>query len=798
MKRLFLKLSTLVCLIVLIASQQAAAFTQSDFACANAGGTGGTCFYDQCPASGSTPSSSAPATSGSIAINGPFLPKAMPGDKIKVGDSYQGNASTFGNDPATGYNDPGAGNTQATGIGWSQPGIAVYNAATERGWWAVIAPNGKSAILQQTDYGPSTSRIVDITSVAARAVFSYPEGSGFPTDQGQWKLQYMGQTQPPGAITTEYGGSTGTAPASSSATGQYANCCPAGGTATPPATTPSTPSGTLVWPFATKSSSQYNRIDQGWDIQDSAGAAIYAIAPGTIHVYNKDTGNFGNDYPTEELDNSIGGPSNFVYYGHVHVDPSVKGKHVDAGQVIAHANVNAGDNGSGAPPGWLEIGFAQPGTDAPVDSGSGITPGGQKMHDLLIDASPGAGASTPSTPSTPSSGSTACCASSLGGPADGGPVFGIAFPQVSDTADLAKRLDDYIKKTQPSSPLIGLGADFVTAGQKYNVNPALEVAIAYKESSLGINQVANSHDAWGLTAQGDVSGYPYVGGEYAFPSWKVGIEQATKYVGVNYTAPGASLYSTTVLGFMQHYTPPNYQGQAQITLGVMHTILDGISTSPGATTTPPSPTNACGSTTTPGAATSPVNIIKHDVFGNGDGAMGHPPTMIGLHYTEGNPQTPDDVVSALKDPGGLKGCNHITHTCSVQLTIDPKGNVYQLTSSLDVVTENIINFNNADIGIEIMGADEQALLNNSTQFQAVVNTVVQLMKQYNIKMVEDFSNKSGLMGHIEADNWSQAHLGNAFKGIYSSDTVKTTGSHQDPGLQYMSKVRAAVGPALGP
>ncbi|HSX36567.1 MAG TPA: M23 family metallopeptidase [Patescibacteria group bacterium] len=150
----------------------------------------------------------------------------------------------------------------------------------------------------------------------------------------------------------------------------------------------------LVWPFATKDSSQYNRIDQGWDIQDKAGAPVYAIACGTLNTYNPDPGGFGNDYPVEHLDSSIGGPSDWVYYGHVHIIPSLRGQHVSAGQLIAYANTTDPQNGSNAPPGWLEIGFAQPNTDAPVDSATAesvVTQSGQKMHDTLISATPGAG-----------------------------------------------------------------------------------------------------------------------------------------------------------------------------------------------------------------------------------------------------------------------------------------------------------------------------------------------------------------------------------------------------------------------
>ncbi|HET6864202.1 MAG TPA: hypothetical protein VFH37_03335 [Candidatus Saccharimonadales bacterium] len=147
----------------------------------------------------------------------------------------------------------------------------------------------------------------------------------------------------------------------------------------------------LVWPFSTKDSSQYRRIDQGWDLQSNPGAAVYAISPGTIHKYLANPGGFGNDYPTEQLDNSIGGPTNWVYYGHVHVLPKVVNKHVNAGDQIAVANTTDPQDGSAAPPGWLEIGFARPGTDAPLDVPTNYeawTQAGQEMHDILKNANP--------------------------------------------------------------------------------------------------------------------------------------------------------------------------------------------------------------------------------------------------------------------------------------------------------------------------------------------------------------------------------------------------------------------------
>ncbi len=176
-----------------------------------------------------SPSTGGTTNTTPISINGPFKPKAYPGDTINVNDAYKGTASTYGNDPVTGFVDPGDVDSSGKplepalpGATNAQPGIAVYNHGSRGGWWAVIAPNGKSAILQQMDIGPSTSRIVDINSVAARAVFGYKEGNNFPTGEGNWKIQYMGKTQPPNAITSESDtGKSAPAPAD--------NCCPGGG-----------------------------------------------------------------------------------------------------------------------------------------------------------------------------------------------------------------------------------------------------------------------------------------------------------------------------------------------------------------------------------------------------------------------------------------------------------------------------------------------------------------------------------------------------------------------------------------
>lgn len=166
---------------------------------------------------------------------------------------------------------------------------------------------------------------------------------------------------------------------------------------TPKALASNTP---WFWPFATKSTSQFNRVDQGWDIQTVSGGAIYAIASGNIYLASPDPTGFGNNYPIEQLDHDLGIQSDWIYYGHVHILASLAAKigkngvHVATGQLIAYSNTYHGENGSQAPPGWLEIGFAVAGTGRPIaqvepgDNGEGAsTTAGWDMHNLLIGVS---------------------------------------------------------------------------------------------------------------------------------------------------------------------------------------------------------------------------------------------------------------------------------------------------------------------------------------------------------------------------------------------------------------------------
>ena len=128
---------------------------------------------------------------------------------------------------------------------------------------------------------------------------------------------------------------------------------------------------TLIWPFPTKSHTQFRRIDQGWDLQAPVGTEILAVDSGTV-IYAHDMSGFGDPYPVLVLDDPQ--VSSSVYYGHNH--PEIpEGAHVTQGQVIAHALQVPGGNASGLP-GWLEIGWWN----------GGPTGNGQAMYNALVQA----------------------------------------------------------------------------------------------------------------------------------------------------------------------------------------------------------------------------------------------------------------------------------------------------------------------------------------------------------------------------------------------------------------------------
>lgn len=108
---------------------------------------------------------------------------------------------------------------------------------------------------------------------------------------------------------------------------------------------------------------QYNRHDQGRDIQTRAGAPIIAPGSGYVVRVGSDPGgggaHFGPHYPIVHF---TSGPyaGHDIYIGHT-VAALGPGAHFGAGAVISHTQ-NSGPLNGGAPSGWAEIGFAPGGT----------------------------------------------------------------------------------------------------------------------------------------------------------------------------------------------------------------------------------------------------------------------------------------------------------------------------------------------------------------------------------------------------------------------------------------------------
>lgn len=147
------------------------------------------------------------------------------------------------------------------------------------------------------------------------------------------------------------------------------------------------------------------------------------------------------------------------------------------------------------------------------------------------------------------------------------------------------------------------------------------------------------------------------------------------------------------------------------------------------------------------------------------------PTMLILHYSVTAPSSGiDGLKRALK---GNPSCG--AGGCAVQLGADADGTIWQLTKTLDTKAAHVRGFNDRAIGIEIIGMNEQDLLKNEAQFNAVVAASIQIMKKYNIKSDLNIREGTGLAGHYEVN----------------------PGDKIDPGKEYMAKAREAIKKGLG-
>jgi hypothetical protein len=131
----------------------------------------------------------------------------------------------------------------------------------------------------------------------------------------------------------------------------------------------------------------------------------------------------------------------------------------------------------------------------------------------------------------------------------------ILFPGGAGTdAQIGAAIDQWIIKNGPDSPLIGTGAVFAASGRANDVNPALMVAIARKESSLGVKIPDDTYNPFGRTATESQPGVQ-IGTHkwYKFNSWQEAIQEEGSYLQRVYISQGIN----TLGKMVEKYCPPS-------------------------------------------------------------------------------------------------------------------------------------------------------------------------------------------------------------------------------------------------
>ncbi len=158
------------------------------------------------------------------------------------------------------------------------------------------------------------------------------------------------------------------------------------------------------------------------------------------------------------------------------------------------------------------------------------------------------------------------------------------LPTITDPTGFAAAIDTYIKKTAAASPFVGMGADFVAAGQANGINPAWEVNIARKEEVLGTanaTPVTQANNSFGLTA---TASQPHISSNgrlwYKFDSFKASIPIEAAYLQRRYISQGLTTFETII----PVYAPPSENNTAQY-IADMKDWVGQVMTAAGASVT---------------------------------------------------------------------------------------------------------------------------------------------------------------------------------------------------------------------
>ena len=106
-------------------------------------------------------------------------------------------------------------------------------------------------------------------------------------------------------------------------------------------------------------------------------------------------------------------------------------------------------------------------------------------------------------------------------------------------------IDNFLRKSNAKSPLIGLGKYFVSAAEKYKMNAGYLVSHAILESGWGTSRIAqDKKNLFGFRA---VDSDPY-NGATGFKTWEEGIDFCAAYIDKHYLNPSGNTYNGGNLG----------------------------------------------------------------------------------------------------------------------------------------------------------------------------------------------------------------------------------------------------------